>query len=140
MFRREHRIYFSSAFTEGEASKGYFIVNLPFTLDLKGVWKVGIRELFLSSKSISNLAHIYILGDFCENSFVQKGKQLPILKKVYLDKKQKIYSFPDPLYISLKQKEISSFQLEFLDTELKRINFEENFLIECTLHFYKNGG
>lgn len=141
MSKREQRIYFTSTFAEQDSTLGHFVVNLPLSLDLSGFWKCAIRDIYISSKTISSLDYIYILGNFCETSFVGKSKELPILKKVYLKKRQQFYTFTHPLYIPLKQKQLNSFELEFVDSNLKVVNFEEeSFVIECTLHFYKHGG
>lgn len=140
MSKREHRIYFSSAYCERNFNLGNFTVNLPISLDLTGIWRCAIRDIFISSASISSIDYIYILGDFCETSILHREKLLPVLSKVFLENKEKYYNFPDPLYIPLKQNQLSSFELRFLNPDLKTIDFGEKFLIECTLHLYKYGG
>lgn len=136
MSKREHRVYFSSAFCESDSKLGRFIVNLPVTLDFSYLSKCAIRDIFISSEVNSSLNSIYILGDFCETSFLHKEEQLPVLSKVYINNKEKYYILPDPLYIPLKQNHLRTFELQFLNSNLEPINFGEEYLIECTLHFY----
>lgn len=136
MLKREHRIYFSSAFCQVDSKLGRFTVNLPLTLDLSEFWKCAIHDIFISSDVNSSLNCIYILGDFCETSIVHKEEQLPILSKVFLNSENKYYNFSQPLYIPLKQNQIRSFELQFLNSNLEPVDFGEEYLVECTLHFY----
>lgn len=134
MSREEHRIYFSSSFCL--ESSGHFILNLPYTLDLQGKWKCAIKDIYIFGAKEKLPQFIYVLGDFCETSILQ-GQEVPILNKVYFNNNE-YYSFADPLYIPLKQKQLYQLELAFTDRDLKTIHFDKNFLIECTLHFYKN--
>lgn len=134
MQQSEHRIYFSSSFCEKER----FLVNLPFSLDLRGDWKCGVKDIFITStNTLPN--YIYILGDFCETSIVYGIEQLPVLRKLFLGDSKKYHHFEHPFYIPLKQKHLNKFELCLIDSNFKKINFGEEFLIECTLHFYKYG-
>lgn len=132
----EHRFYFSTKFSS--QNLGEFNVNLPFPVDLQGKWKCSIRDAIIKLDNIETDC-IYILADFCVTSSIQQNKQLPILKKVYLKSKQNWYDFPQPLYIPVKQVNLTDFSLLFLDSDLNNISFRDNFLIECTIHFYKHG-
>lgn len=138
MSKEEHRIYFSSAFCE--KSSEHFLVNLPFSLNLQGHWKCSIRDIYISFKRDTANVCIFILADFCETSFLHGEQQLPVLTKFYLQGTRKYYSFEHPLYIPLKQNHLNSIELRFLDKNLKDIDFGEKFLIECSLHFFKDGG
>lgn len=134
----EHRIYFSSDYCTLDKSTGSFTVNLPFLLDVSGKWKSTIRDIFIKTDSFSSSC-IYILADFCDTSLIKEKEQLPILKKLYLEPNQKYYTFTHPLYVPVKQTVLSSFNLLLLNSEFKSIQLGEEFLIECTIYFYKHG-
>jgi len=138
MSKEEHRLFFSSAFCE--KLSGHYLVNLPFSIDLAGKWKCVIRDIYVSVKKKNFTPDsIFVLGDFCETSIVQEKKQLPILSQFYYRKPQKYYTFIQPLYIPLKQKSLNKIELQFIDRNLKNIDFGEDFLIECCLHFHRYG-
>lgn len=137
MNKEEHRFYFSSEHSLRD-NQGAFTVNLPFPFQLPGLWKCTIYDVFISLDNIQ-LSSFYILTDFCETSLVNENIQLPVLKKVYIETDTNYYSFTNPLYIPIKQSHISSFTLLFLDSNLQKIKFNKNCLIECCIHFYKHG-
>ena len=137
MSKEEHRIFFSSAYCE--KSSEHFLTNLPFSLDLSGKWKCTIRDIYISVRKNLPPGYVYILSNFCETSFIQGKKQLPILKRFFYRQSKKLYSYVQPLYIPLKQNSLNKIELRFLDKDLKDIEFGENYLIECCLHFYKHG-
>jgi len=138
MSKREHRIYFSSSFCDSDNKKGRFLVHLPFSLELQGEWKCAIRDIFITNKNILP-KFIYILSDFCETSIVYGKEQLPILKKIFIDSSEKYLNSEEPLYIPLKQTQLNKFELRFINPQLEEIDFGDKFLIECTIHFYKDG-
>lgn len=137
MSKEEHRFYFSSK-TSVKQNQCSFTVNLPFPLDLTGKWKCCLYEVYVHFPKLDSPS-IYILSDFCETSLVGEKNQLPILRKVYFSPNKRYYSYSHPLYIPLKQTHISNFSLSFLDSNLHQILFSDDFLIECTIHFYKYG-
>jgi len=150
MSEEEHLFYFSSKYSLQDPITGSFTINLPLTLNLEGKWKCAVLDFFIrpdnldffirpddSNKHTSEF--IYILADFCSTSFIQENKQIPILKKIGVNKGTYHYSFTHPLYIPLKQPTLTNFDLTFLDTFFEPITLHKTFLIECTLHFSKNG-
>lgn len=139
MAETEHRIYFSSDSCE-QNSSFRFNVNLPYNLRLQGKWKCGILDFYMSS---NRTPFVYILCDFCENSFIFTPSshylhQRPILKKVHINN-SKYYEFPNPLYIPLKQTSIVDFDLWFFDSAWTLIKLSETESIQCTLHLIKDG-
>ena len=136
MAKEEHRIHFSTSFCE--TSYDQFIVNLPHILDLEGKWKCAIKDIYISSKNIFIPLFVYVLGDFCETSILN-NQEIPVLTKFYLEKSQQYSFFSHPLYIPIKQNQLNQIELAFVDENLKKIDFGDNFSIECTLHFYKHG-
>jgi len=141
MSEEEHLFYFSSKYSTQDPITGSFTVNLPLTLNLEGKWKCAVLDFFIrggdSDKYTSE--SIYILGDFCKTSIIQENKQLPILKKIALNKAKHQYNFSHPLYIQLKQPTLTNFNLTFLETSFKAVITHKSFLIECALHFRKYG-
>lgn len=135
MSKEEQRIYFSSLYCEKNQEN--LILNLPYTLDLEGKWKCGIKDIYISFKSLNIPRFILITGDFCETSFIQK-QEIPILQKIYLEKNQNYYSFSDPLYIPIKQQRIRRIEINLLDENFKQIYFNPELIIECLLHFHKD--
>lgn len=134
----EHRIYFSSDHCVFENESASFTVNLPFPLQFTGKWKCTIRDIFIKLDS-PPFNCVYILADFCATSLIHENGQIPILKKLYLNPDQSFYSFTHPLYIPVKQTVLSNFNLSLLNNNLKSIHLDKNFLLECTIHFYKHG-
>jgi len=139
MSNDEHRFYFSSNHSIQDKTLATFTVNLPFPLELTGKWKCAILDCYIKLTKLE-LNSLFILGDFCEISLVEENKQLPILKKVYLKSNENYYNFLHPLYIPVKQTHLSNFSLAFVDPNLQNILLNTDFLIECTIHFYKHGG
>jgi hypothetical protein len=140
MTEGEHLIYFSSRHSDQDKVTGSFTVNLPYTLNLEGDWKCAVLDFFLSpdnSESDSN-QYIYILGDFCNTSFI-RDKQIPILHKISLRDGLKQYTPSHLLYISLKQNSLTDFDLTFLDPSLRPVILTSSGIIECTLHLIKHG-
>jgi hypothetical protein len=136
MSKGEHHFYFSSKYSTHN-SRGSFTVNLPFSLQFTGQWKCAVIDLFISHNNLQSPT-LYLLSDFCDTSLVHEGKQLPILRKVYLENNTEKYSFTNLVYISLKQNHISNFTLSFLNIDLQPIVFDNNTLIECVIHFLKD--
>lgn len=137
MSKEEHRFFFSSKYSIHNKNQGSFTVNLPFSLNLSGKWKCAILEVFVSTLDLKEVKSLYILADICETSLVGGNKQLPILKKLYLESDKTYYTSPNPFYITLKQSQINNFTLSCIDSNLEKITFNENFLLECNIHFYK---
>jgi len=137
MLKEEHRVYFSSK--KSTLAGEHFIFDLPYTLDLSGKWKCALKDFYIHAENSTIPKFVYVLGDFCETSFVN-GRELPVIAKIYIKKNINFYSAVRPLYIPLKQKELRKIELLFLDSNLQNFNFDPAFLIECTLHFYKYGG
>lgn len=140
MSEREHRIYFSSDFSTQDRVTGSFTVNLPFSLNLEGVWRCAILDFFIRpdiSDSHSS-QFIYILADFCQTSFIHQTTELPILKKVHLNNSAQYYDFSNPLYIPLKQSSLTDFDLVFLDSFLLPVTLTRPSKIECMIHFIKD--
>jgi hypothetical protein len=135
MSKGEHHFYFSSKHSIHN-NRGTFTVNLPFPLQFDGEWKCAIFDLFISDSH--QPSPIYLLTDFCETSFVQGDKQLPILRKVYLEENKDYYSFTNLVYIPLKQNHLTNFSISFLDSNLERVVFNNSTFIECNIHFYKD--
>lgn len=134
----EHHFYFSAEFTPQLTTEGSFFINLPITLNLPGTWKCAILDIFFKSEnSLFVQQPVYIFGSFCETGLVNDKGQFPILGKVILKKGLKHTSFSNPLYITVKQKQISNFYLDFYDRKLNKFNFRNSFFIELTLHFCK---
>lgn len=138
MSTEEHLYYFSSKFTKQNKNTGFFDINLPITLDLSGKWKCGILDLYVKDNN-SVFESIYVSTSFCNTSLIHEQDQIPVLKKVNLKSGNNNINFPHPLYIKVKQKQISNFSLSCLDTNLRTINFDDRFLLELTLHFVKYG-
>lgn len=141
MSEGEHIFYFSSRFTQQDRVSGSFTINLPFTLNLEGEWKCAILDFFIRPdiSDAHSAQYIYVLGDFCRTSFIKGNEQIPILKKIALNKSTQQYTFSQPLYIPLKQDSLTDFDLTFLDTFFKVILLHHSSIIECTLHFLKYG-
>jgi hypothetical protein len=135
MNKGEHHFYFSSKYSTHN-NRGGFTVNLPFPLQFPGQWECAIIELFISHNNIHS-SPFYLLTDFCNTSLTHEGKQLPILRKVYLEEKTEYYSFTNLVYIPLKQNIISNFTLSFLDNNLEPIIFDNTTLLECDIHFHR---
>lgn len=143
MSEEEHLFYFSSKYSKQDQFTGGFTTNLPFPLNLEGEWKCAVLDFYIktSSNNRDSIEFIYILGDFCKTSFIQEKKEIPLLKKVPINKKLvQQYSFTNLLYIPLKQSTLSDFDLTFLDTSFHPYILDKSSLIECTIHFIKNGG
>ena len=138
MSSEEHRFYFSSKYSFQNKNLGEFTVSLPFSLELRGKWKATVCDVFFKLANTETDC-IYILADFCDTSLVQQNKQLPILKKVYLNSIQNYFYFTHPLYIPVKQNSLSGFSLSFLDSKFEIISLGPDCLIECSIHFYKHG-
>jgi hypothetical protein len=137
---KEHLLFFSSEFSYHNNSSATFTVRLPYEIKLDGEWKCAILDFFASSdhSGIHSSEFIYILGDFCGISFISQTDQRPILKKIHLSGGTKFYEFANPIYIPVKQKRLSEFDLTFLDSDLNPIDLKRPNKFECTLHFIQN--
>ena len=133
----EHIFHFSTEFTPQLNTTGSFFVNLPITLDLTGNWKCAILDILFKSNTLFEQEPVYILASFCETSLLHDKGQLPILGKVILKKGLKRTHFPDPLYIKVKQKQISNFYLDFFNRKIEKFDFSSSYFLDITLHFYK---
>lgn len=136
----EHYIYFSSKFATYNQILGSFTVNLPFWLELKGDWKCSILEVYIKIDEPIIERNVYILADFCTTSLIKESLQLPILKKIFIEKEKSYSCYFPPLYIPVKQSILNNFELKVVDSSLETILFTDSYLLECTLHFYKDGG
>lgn len=140
MSSSEHVYYFSSEFSKHNSTTGFFYNNLPVTLNLPGKWKCGLIDIFAKTDGyISDQQTVFIVVSFCETSLVHDQNQLPVLRKVKLTHGNNHITFTKPLYINVKQKQISNFNINFLNKNLDVIHFGSDSIIELTLHFYKHG-
>jgi hypothetical protein len=136
--RKEHIIYFTTDFSS-YISQGSYSTFLPFELDFESKWKCGVLDFSIGTAGFNEFVKsIYILVDFCETSTVGRNDSLPILKKVYLTKEEKLYEFANPLYITVKQNILKNYNITFLNSALREIDSVELWPIELTLHLIKD--
>jgi hypothetical protein len=135
MSKDEHRVFFSSRHCT--QSQEQVTLNLPYSLNLQGKWKCAIKDIFIDTHDLSVNRFVFITSNICETSVIQ-GKDLPVLRKLFIEKSPHYYSFLDPIYITVSQTEINHIRLTLLDSNLKKIIFKENCLLECMFHFFKN--
>lgn len=134
MSKEEHLVYISSDYSTQDNITGTVTINLPVFLNLDGNWKCAILDFYIE-RHLYTTPFINILADFCQTSFIHQTKELPILKRIFIDPEKKYYDFNYPTYIRLKQNSLSDFDLTFVDSSLKSINLQK---FEALLHFSKN--
>lgn len=115
-----------------------FVVELPSTLNLEGVWEIGLLEAEYSQNvhSDKNLATGSVLGtvflfcDLCEESFI-RGKMLPVLQKLNRSR-----TFEPPNFVRMKPGGIQRFRVYMKDSEMNPVSVAD-WKLKCTLLFRK---
>lgn len=116
---------------------GHFIVKLPKTMKLCGIWDCAITQidytpLFESEKPKS----IYVCCDIIQPTY-GTDSLIPALRKIpvpqNLNAKQ-IISFPQNDYIRMSREQIQYIHVYIYDENLKEVTFSDQTL-NLTLHF-----
>ena len=81
-----------------------FRVHLPKPLILNGVWTVSLLEFSLDPGQTEQrgLPEIFVCSDICEDTIVGE-REMPLIRRVYLDKQNIIYQYPYEVPIKLGQ-------------------------------------
>ena len=81
-----------------------FRVHLPKPLILNGVWTVSLLEFSLDPGQTKQrgLPEIFVCSDICEDTIVGE-REMPLIRRVYLDKQNIIYQYPYEVPIKLGQ-------------------------------------
>ena len=81
-----------------------FRVLLPKPLILNGVWTVSLLEFSLDPGQTKQrgLPEIFVCSDICEDTIVGE-REMPLIRRVYLDKQNIIYQYPYEVPIKLGQ-------------------------------------
>ena len=81
-----------------------FRVHLPKPLILNGVWTVSLLEFSLDPGQTKQrgLPEIFVCSDICEDTIVGE-REMPLSRRVYLDKQNIIYQYPYEVPIKLGQ-------------------------------------
>ena len=81
-----------------------FRVHLPKPLILNGVWTVSLLEFSLDPGQTKQrgLPEIFVCSDICEDTIVGEI-EMPLIRRVYLDKQNIIYQYPYEVPIKLGQ-------------------------------------
>ena len=79
-----------------------FRVHLPQPLNLKGVWTVSLLEFSLDPGQTKQrgLPEVFVCSNICEDTIVG-DRELPLLRRVYLDKENIVYQSPYEVPIKL---------------------------------------
>ena len=81
-----------------------FRVHLPKPLILNGVWTVSLLEFSLDPGQTKQraLPEVFLYSNICEDTIVG-DKELPLIRRVYLEKENIIYQCPYEVPIKLGQ-------------------------------------
>lgn len=81
-----------------------FRIHLPRPLDLKGVWTVSLLEFSLDPGKTNQqgFPEVFVCSNICEDTIVG-DRELPLLRRVYLDKENIIYQSPYEVPVKLGQ-------------------------------------
>ena len=81
-----------------------FRVHLPKPLNLNGVWTVSLLEFSLDPGQTKQqgLPEVFLCSNICEDTIVG-DKELPLIRRVYLEKENIIYQCPYEVPIKLGQ-------------------------------------
>ena len=81
-----------------------FRVHLPKPLILNGVWTVSLLEFSLDPGQTKQrgLPEIFVCSDICEDTIVGE-REMPLIRRVYLEKENIIYQCPYEVPIKLGQ-------------------------------------
>ena len=87
-----------------------FRIHLPRPLDVKGVWTVSLLEfsLDLGKTKQQGFPEVFVCSDICEDTIVG-DRELPLLRRVYLDKENIIYQSPYEVPVKLLYKRCQTF-------------------------------
>ena len=115
-----------------------FIVDLPRTYKLTGEWECGLKELTAVLKFTPQSNCLYLCSDILSDSYV-RNRTLPVLRNLEIGtryNKLRLFTFENPIYISVKSEKLEDVRLYLRDSELQPVTFESNEL-NCVLHFRK---
>ena len=81
-----------------------FRVHLPKPLILNGVWTVSLLEFSLDPGQTKQrgLPEVFVCSDICEDTIVGE-REMPLIRRVYLDKENIVYQSPYEVPIKLGQ-------------------------------------
>ena len=94
-----------------------FKVHLKTPLNLRGYWKVGLvechaKQTLSKTKGSKKDEALYIFSDICKESILQ-GIEQPLLRRLQPNLKgQWAYTLDNVLYVPVRSKEITEFQVD----------------------------
>lgn len=114
-----------------------FRIHLNKQIQFDGYWTVALTEFTTESwDAAKKTSEVYICCDICEETIVG-GKDLPLLRHVYLGEKQEnniIYTLP--YYIPVKVGELQQICIYITDRTGNLVSFFDG-PVSATLHFKK---
>ena len=107
MFKMSHRIVFKfthSPVFHPSNQPDSFMIHLSQPLDLKGVWTVSLLEFSIDTGQTKQQGtlEIFVCSDICEDTTVEE-REMPLVRRVYLDKQNVIYQKPYEVPFKLGQ-------------------------------------
>lgn len=133
----QHYLFISSGdskdiFPENAAS--HFIIQLPETLNLEGMWYCSLTEICINSEQ-KRPKELIICSDFCEDSFVG-GKRLGVLRRVISGVGGELTrSFHHPYYLKVNRNHLKQLSFHIKDENLASLELEGRTLL--TIHLRK---
>jgi len=119
-----------------------FVVQLPKTICLKGMWMCALCEVQYNHEAARSHENIYICSDLCEGSIVGK-RMFPVLRQVFTKGKksrrltQEQYS--QLYYVKVTKEEFNTITIHIKDRNGDEVSFLTQEL-NCILHFKKQLG
>ena len=112
-----------------------FIVQLPETLILEGLWYCSLKEFVIPNKQRKG-QELNICSDFCEDSFVS-GKRVGVLRRIYTTVGGVIAeTFNQPYYIKVNSSHLNRLSFHIKNENLEAVDIKGRTLL--TIHLRKS--
>lgn len=113
----------------------YFCVHLKTPLQLQGIWKVGLSEIYIHENHIvSSHRHLYVYTNICGESIVD-GESQPLLRRLISNENGSWMNIFQPVfYLTVNKTQI--YDIEFyIKTDSNQLASFLSSPVTLTLHF-----